>query len=114
MRHKVEWMDIVKVNGDYHLERHDIEFEEKEFDGIYLGNDEKSILNNAKLTVDKYNSDCLFYDCSNFFSYVIEKYNLDENEEIETYLFNDIELPEEVTQKYDIAWLGGYINGVNF
>lgn len=110
MKNKVEWMDIVKINDEYYLERHDVEFEEKEFDEIYLGNDETSILNNVNSIANKYNFDwdCL-YDCSDFFVAVREKYGLDEDDDIETYMFNDIDIPEE----FDIAWMGGYINGMN-
>lgn len=114
MKNKVEWMDIVKVNEEYYLERHDVEFEEKEFDEIYLGDDEVSIFDNVDLIANKYDYewDCL-YDCDDFFEAVREKYNIDEDDEIETYLFDDLDLPEEVTKKFDIAWLGGYINGMN-
>ena len=114
MKNKVEWMDIVKVNGEYYLERFDVEFEESELDDIYLGDNMMDILNKIAIVERsiEYVIDPL-YDCSNFFSSVREKYNLDEDEEIETYLFNDIDLPEEITKKYDIAWCGGYINGIN-
>lgn len=114
MKNKVEWMDIVKVNDEYYLERYDVEFEYGMFDEMYLGNDEESILNNIKLIANAYGLDCdRLYDCYDFFEAVREKYNIDEDEEIETYMFDDIDLPEEVYKKFDIAWLGGYINGMN-
>lgn len=115
MRNKVEWQDIVKVNGEYYLEMFEVEFEDSRLNNIRFG--DKMILILDKLEqleneLDDFDWDCL-YDCDDFFVSVKEKYNLNEDDDIETYLFDDIDLPEEVTQKYDIAWLGGYINGVN-
>lgn len=116
MKNKVEWMDIVKINGEYYLERFDIEFEEKELDDIYLGDNMKNILSNISIVERsiEYEIDPL-YDCSDFLSLVQKKYNLtdDEFDDMKTYLFDNIYLPEEVIQKFDIASLGGYINGVN-
>lgn len=114
MKNKVEWMDIVKVNGEYYLERHDVEFEEEELDEIYLGTNMRDILNKIAIVERSlgYEIEPL-YNCSDFFSAIQEKYNLtdDELEDVETYMFEDIELPEE--SEFDIALLGGYINGVN-
>lgn len=107
MKNKVEWIDIVRINDKYYLERHDVEFEEDVLNHAnYLGDNMDTILENIYL-LDADN-DCL-YNCSDFFDAVREKYNLDEDEEIETYMFDDIDVPEE----FDIAWLGGYINGMN-
>lgn len=114
MQNKVEWMDIVRINDEYYLERFDVEFEDKRLNRYKFGNDMLSIekkLEKIEENLDDFDWDCL-YDCSDFFSSVREKYNLDEDEEIETYMFDDIDLPEEI--EFDIAWLGGYINGVNF
>lgn len=115
MKNKVEWQDIVKVNGEYYLEMFDVEFEDERLNNIIFGNDMILILDKLeelKHELDDFDYDCL-YDCSDFFASVREKYDLDEDEEVETYLFDYIDLPDEVTEKYDIAWLGGYINGVN-
>ena len=111
MKNKVEWIDIIRIDDEYYLERHDITFEEDVLNHAnYLGDNMDTILENIYL-LDADN-DCL-YNCSDFFDAVREKYNLDEYEEIETYMLDDIDLPEEVCQKFDIAWLGGYINGMN-
>ena len=114
MKNKVEWQDIVKVNGEYYLERFDVEFEESELDDIYLGDNMIDILNKIAIVERslEYEIDPL-YDCGDFFDSVREKYNISEDDDVETYLFDDIDLPEEVTKEFDIAWLGGYINGVN-
>lgn len=114
MKNKVEWLDIVKVNGGYYLERFDVEFEDKRLNRYKLGNDMNSIeekLEQIEENLDDFDWDCL-YNCDNFFESVREKYNLTEDDEIKTYMFDDIELPEE--SEFDIAWCGGYINGVNF
>ena len=115
MRNKVEWQDIVKVNGEYYLERFDVGFEDSRLNNIRFGNDMILILDKLEELEHELNDfdyDCL-YDLSDFFDSVREKYGLDEDDDVETYMFDGIDLPEEVTQKYDIAWLGGYINGVN-
>lgn len=118
MKNKVEWQDIVKVNGEYYLERFDIEFEDSRLNDVNcLGYNEDIIINNLTKLEREIDGFCFdddpLYNCDDFFEYVKEKYNLYEDDDIETYLFDDIDLPEEVTQEFDIAWLGGYINGVN-
>ena len=115
MKNKVEWLDIVKVNGEYYLERFDVEFEEERFDDIFLGDNMISIWSNLSIIESEYGceTDCL-YNCDNFFESVREKYNLTEDDDIETYMFDGLDnAPDEVFNKYDIAWCGGYINGVN-
>ena len=116
MQNKVEWMDIVRINDEYYLERFDVEFEDKRLNRYKFGNDMLSIekkLEKSKKNLDDFDSDCLF-DCSDFFYSVREKYNLDEDYEIETYMFDGLnDAPDEVFKEYDIAWCGGYINGVN-
>lgn len=116
MKNKVEWQDIVRINDEYYLERHDVEFEYEfaQLDDVYLGDDEGSIINKIMELSDEFDKgEFPLYDCSDFFGSITEKYRLDDDDDIETYLFDDIDLPEEVTKKFDIAWCGGYINGVN-
>ena len=115
MRNKVEWQDIVKVNGEYYLERFDVGFEDSRLNNIIFGDNMISIdikLEELEHELDDFDYECL-YDLSDFFTSVREKYDLDDDDDVETYMFDGIDLPEEVTEKYDIAWLGGYINGVN-
>ena len=117
MQNKVEWMDIVRINDEYYLERFDVGFEDSRLSRYKFGNDMLSIekkLEKIEENLDDFDADCLF-DCSDFFYALQEKYGLtdDELDNVETYLFDDINLPEEVTKEFDIAWLGGYINGVN-
>ena len=115
MRNKVEWQDIVKVNGECYLERFDVEFEDSRLNNIRFGDNMILILDKLEELeneLDDFDADCL-YDCGDFFVSVREKYGLDEDEDVETYLFDDIDLPDEVTKEFDIVWLGGYINEVN-
>lgn len=116
MKNKVEWQDIVKVNDEYYLERFDIEFEDTRLNDIEFGNDMISIfdkIEDLESELDDFESDCL-YDCSDFFYSVREKYGLSEDDNIETYIFDGLNYaPDEVFEKFDIAWCGGYINGVN-
>jgi uncharacterized protein YkuJ len=119
MKNTVEWQDIVKIGDEYYLECFEVEFEDERLNEIKFGKDERSIINKLKelendLADFDFEDDPL-YSCSNFFLAIGEKYNLTEDEldDVETYMFDDIDLPDEVCEKYDIAWLGGYINGVN-
>lgn len=111
---KVEWQDIVKVNGEYYLERFEVEFEDEELNSYQFPNNENGIIEDLyrleKLNKEYYDP---LYNCDKFFEAVRKKYNLAEDNYIETYMFDEIDLPEEVEQEFDIAWLGGYINGVN-
>ena len=43
MQNKVEWMDIVRINDEYYLERFDVEFEDKRLNRYKFGNDMVSI-----------------------------------------------------------------------
>lgn len=117
MKNNVYWQDIVKIKGKYYLEDFDVDFEDKRLEDEYLGESEDDILQKISEYEEKYEdfiSDPL-YDCSKFFEGIQKKYNLtdDEMEEVETYLFDDLDLPREVCEEFDIAWLGGYINGMN-
>ena len=119
MKNKVEWQDIVRIGDEYYLESFDVEFEDERLNEIEFGKDEKSILEKleeleTELAGFDFENEPL-YSCSNFFLAIGEKYNLTPNElgNVKTYLFDGIDLPDEVCEKYDIAWLGGYINGVN-
>lgn len=118
-KNKVYWQDIVKIGDEYYLERFEVGFEDIRLNGIEFGDDEKSILNKLEelekeLAGFDFEDDPL-YDLGDFFIAVGEKYNLTEDEldDVKTYMFDDIDLPDEVCKKWDIAWLGGYINGVN-
>ena len=120
MKNKVEWQDIVKVNGKYYLERFDVEFEDKRLNDWHFEADEELIINELISLENVFNGFSFnnnyfepLYDCDNFFNSVRKKYGLSKDDYIETYLFDHIDLPDEVFKKYDIAWLGGYINGVN-
>lgn len=113
----VRWQDIVKIKGNYYLETFKVDFEDKRFSEIYLGESESEILEKIEEYEQMYEdivSDPL-YDCSDFFKAIQDKYKLsdDELDDVETYLFDDLDLPMEVCKKFDIAWLGGYINGIN-
>ena len=117
MKNEVRWQDIVRIKGEYHLETFDVTFEDERLNDIELPDGESEILEKLEELeeiLEDFSSDPL-YDCSNFFNAVQEKYGLtdDEMEDVETYLFDNIDLPKEVCEKYDIAWLGGYINGIN-
>lgn len=113
MKNKVFWQDIVKIGDEYYLERFEVEFEDSNLNEVYLGDDEKSILDKLQELLLYDFEDEPLYDCGDFFVAIREKYNLDEDDDVETYMFDDIDLPDEVCEKFDIAWLGGYINGVN-
>ena len=119
MKNEVFWKDIVKIGNEYYLECFEVGFEDIRLNNIEFGNDEKSILNKLKeleteLAGFDFENEPL-YSCSDFFLAIGEKHNLTPNEleDVEIYLFDDIDLPDEVCEKWDIAWLGGYINGVN-
>lgn len=110
----VTWRDIVKINGEYFLEVFEVSLEDRRLNNVYLGDDEETILKNIQNILGKdYNGDNPLYDCGDFFTKVAEKHNISDEDEIETYLFDDLELNDEVCKKFDIAWLGGYINSVN-
>lgn len=115
MKNVVKWKDVVKVNGEYYVEIFEVEFDDSRLNKIetYLGDDEEIIINaliELENEIDgfRFDEDPL-YNCDKFFDAVREKYNLDEDDDIETYMFDSIDIPEE----FDIAWLGGYINGIN-
>ena len=119
MKNIVEWQDIINIGDKYYLERFEVGFEDIRLNEIEFGEDEKSIIDKLKeleteLAGFDFENEPL-YSCSDFFLAIGEKYNLAPNEleNVKTYLFDDIDLPDEVCKKYDIAWLGGYINGVN-
>lgn len=115
MSNIVEWMDIVKINDNYYLERFPVDFEDDRLKEISFGNDESEIINKLselEVSLEDFESDPL-YDCSKFFDSIRKKYNLGDDEEIKTELFDDLEAPSYIYEKFDIAWLGGYINGVN-
>ena len=101
------WKDIVKIKNEYFQEEFNVEFENKKLNDIEFANNEKDILKQLENVDDE-----PLYDCSNFFDLVAKKYNVDVDD-IQTYLFDNIDLPDEVCKKFDIAWLGGYINGIN-
>ena len=107
----VTWRDIVSINGEYFLEEFPVSFENPVLNSLKFPKGEDEILNMIE-DYDNGVEDCI-YDCSNFFEEVRKKYKLPNTDDIETYLFDDIDLPEEITKKIDIAWLGGYINGFN-
>lgn len=117
MKNTVVWQDIVKIKDDYFLEAHEVSFEDGRLNEIEFKGGEKEILEKIEKCEEEFEdfiSDPL-YDCSKFFEAIQKKYSLtdDEMEEVETYLFDDIDLSEDVCKKYDIALLGGYINGIN-
>ncbi len=117
MKNTVEWRDIVKIGDEYYLESFEVGFEDMRLNEIEFGDDEKSILDKLKELESElpgFEKD-LVYDLGDFFIAVGEKYNLTEDEldDVESYMFDGIDLPDEVCEKWDIAWLGGYINGVN-
>lgn len=116
MKNKVKWKDIVKVNGEYHLETFDVQFEDEygKLNDVYLGESEKSIIDKIGHLTDYFKDDTPLYNCDNFFDSVREKYGIAEDEDVETYLFDDFEnVPDGVLMEFDVAWLGGYINGIN-
>lgn len=109
----IRWRDIVLIKGEYYLEEHEVELEEElkeKLKGIKMPNTENEILD---LIFGILGEDDSVYDCGDFFEAVRKKYNLASTDEIRTYLFDDIPLPDYVCKKYDIAWLGGYINQFN-
>ena len=111
MANEVKWRDIVLINGKCYLEEFPIELETG-FDKIQFGNTMEEILKQ----LNNFNIISL-YNCDNFFDAVREKYDLSPNDDISTYLFNEDDfnenIPDDVFKKYDIALLGGYINGIN-
>ena len=117
MKNEVYWKDIVRIGDDYYLECFEVGFEDIRLNNIEFSDDEDSILKKLEELENElagFERD-LVYDLGDFFIAVGEKYNLTEDEldDVESYMFDGIDLPDEVCKKYDIAWLGGYINGVN-
>ena len=108
---EVKWRDIVLIDGKYFLEEQKVSFENPLLNKLKFPKDEEGILN----MIEDYDNgvEDTIYDCSNFFEAIRKKYKLTEDDDFETYLFDDLNLPEEICEKYDIAWLGGYINGFN-
>lgn len=115
VKNNISWRDIVKIKGNYYLEEFDVEFEDVKLNDVKLPDNESEIL--KKLEEFEKQGVCTnpLYDCSNFFAELAAKYSLSEEEmeDVETYLFDDIDLPKEACEEFDIAWLGGYVNGVN-
>ena len=130
----VEWLDIVKIKDSYHLVRCPVKLEsiivpEEVLENHYLGNRidviEKTlhalieyykainIDTNLEINLEGYEDDTL-YNCDEFYDLVRKTFNLSDNDEIETVMMDDIDIPKEIAEKYDIAYLGGYINGVNY
>jgi hypothetical protein len=130
----IEWLDIVKIKDSYHLVRCPIKLEsiiipEEVLENHYLGNRlsviEKTIhalieyykaINidtNLEINLEGYEDDTL-YNCDEFYELVKTTFKLSDNDEIETVMLDGIDVPKEVAEKYDIAYLGGYINGVNY
>lgn len=115
MKNEVLWKDAVLINGLWVLEVFPVDFENEYLNDVQFGDNEEDILkqllefeNNGKYIEP-------LYDCDKFFSSVKEKYNLKEEDEVITYMFNDVdeEIESSISKDIDIAWLGGYINGVN-
>lgn len=116
MKNKVEWADIVKIGENYYLEKFPVVFEDSRLNEIQFESDESSILEKLSCLekeLDDFSIESPLYDCSSFFDAVRKKYNLSEDDEIETELFDNLDAPASVYEKYDVSWLGGYINGVN-
>lgn len=116
MKNKVEWKDVVKVNGEYYLETFNVQFEDEyeKLNDIYLGESEKSIIDKIGQLTDCFKNDMPLYNCDNFFDSVKEKYGIAEDEDVTTYLFDDFgDIPDEALREFDVDWLGGYINGIN-
>lgn len=129
-----EWLDIVKIKDSYHLVRCPVKLEsiiipEEVLENHYLGNSMKAIektlhalieyykaINidtNLEINLEGYEDDTL-YNCDEFYDLVRKTFNLSDNDEIETVMMDGIDVPKEIAEKYDIAYLGGYINGVNY
>ena len=130
----IEWLDIVKIKDSYHLVRCPVKLEsiiipEEVLENHYLGNRidviEKTlhalieyykainIDTNLEINLEGYEDDTL-YNCDEFYDLVRKTFNLSDTDEIETVMMDGIDIPKEIAEKYDIAYLGGYINGVNY
>lgn len=110
-RSSVIWRDIVFINGEYFLEEFPVVFENPVMNSLKFSDDEEEILNMLE-DYDNGIEDCI-YDCSDFFDAIRKKYDMSEDEEVLTYMFDEFDLPDEICKKYDVAILGGYINGFN-
>lgn len=105
----IRWRDIVLIRGEYHLEEEEISLEDS-LKGVEIPIDEAEIL---AMVNSRLKEEDPLYNCDMFFDKLVEEYNLSSQDEVQTYLFDGIFLPEEVTKKWDIALLGGYINQYN-
>lgn len=108
---EILWKDIIYIKGEYILEEQKVFLENANLDNLNFPQDEEKIL---EILEDYCNGieQCI-YDCTNFFKEIRKKYKIPYDEEIKTYLFDELDLPKEVCEKYDITQLGGYINGIN-
>lgn len=111
MESKVYWRDIVLINENYYCEEAPVEFEDESLNNISFGESEKEILSQIEKYAD---SNAPLYDCSKFFEYLSEKYNVD-SDDIKTLMFDDFDIPRSVLDElsWGIESCGGYINGFN-
>lgn len=120
-----EWKDIVKINNEFHLVSCPVSFSSTVIPtdilyNQYLGNTVDEIDKTLDYletvhrdpSIPRNEHDSLF-DCDQFFDFVRKTFNLPDDYCVETYLFDYLDLPQDICEKYDIALLGGYINGVN-
>ena len=121
-KNSIIWIDIIKFRNEYKIYSAPVKLEEifncsEELP--FLGNTENEILTNIEsLLKDEelakaFESDSSqpLYDCEPFFDSIRAEFNLGEDEEIETYCFDDIDLPED--EDFDIVETGGFINGIS-
>lgn len=105
----IAWRDIVLINGEYFTEEHEVDFDDEKLAKADIPKDENSILS----LIEEIIGDEPVYNLERFFETVAKKHKLKEDSEIKTYMCDNIDLPDEICKRWDIAWLGGYINQFN-
>lgn len=99
---EIVWKDIILINGNYHNVSCIIDLE-GDVSKITFSNNKDDILH----TLEEYEITECSYNCSKFFEFASNTFNCNAND-IKTYMFDSIEVPEEISTDD----LGGYINGV--